>query len=85
LTRDGLQEEYLRLHRQLELTTVMVTHDMTEALLLADRIAVMQAGRLVGLGAPAELLAEPGHAYVEALMQSPRRQAARVEALARGG
>lgn len=85
ITRDTLQQEYLRLHRELELTTVMVTHDMTEALLLADRIAVMQAGRIVALETPPTLLNNPLHPYVEALMQSPRRQVQRLEALARGG
>ncbi|MEX0885119.1 MAG: ATP-binding cassette domain-containing protein [Phycisphaeraceae bacterium] len=85
LTRDALQEEYRRLHEELGLTTVMVTHDMTEALLLADRIAVMRTGRLIGLGTPAELLTAPGHADVAAMMQTPRRHAARVEALAGGG
>ena len=39
-------DDYRRIHDALGLTTVMVTHDMTEALLLADRIAVMRAGRL---------------------------------------
>ncbi|NEV03322.1 ABC transporter ATP-binding protein, partial [Bradyrhizobium sp. UFLA 03-164] len=55
LTRDTLGDEYRALHRRLALTTVMVTHDMTEALLLADRIAVMRAGRVVAQGQPAEL------------------------------
>ena len=45
LTRDTLQREYRRIHQQLGLTTVMVTHDMTEALLMADRIAVMSRRR----------------------------------------
>ncbi|MBV9508777.1 MAG: ATP-binding cassette domain-containing protein, partial [Caulobacteraceae bacterium] len=45
-TRDALGGEYRRLHDQLGLTTVMVTHDLVEAVLLADRIAVLQGGRL---------------------------------------
>jgi len=81
LTRDSLQTEYAALHRRLELTTVMVTHDMTEALLLADRIAVMSGGRILRLGTPRELITEPGHDYVAALMASPKRQADRLEAL----
>ena len=83
LTRDSLQSEYAALHHRLGLTTVMVTHDMTEALLLADRIAVMSAGRILRLGTPRELIAEPGHDYVAALMASPKRQADRLEALMR--
>lgn len=85
LTRDSLREEYRRIHQQLGLTTVMVTHDMTEALLLADRIAVISAGRILRLDTPHNLLTAPGNDYVRRLMQSPRRQAARLEALlARG-
>ncbi len=56
LTRDALGDDYRALHRKLGLTTIMITHDMTEAILLADRIAVMRAGRLVAQGTPAELV-----------------------------
>ena len=55
LTRDALGDDYRALHRKLGLTTVMITHDMTEAILLADRIAVMRAGQLLAQGTPAEL------------------------------
>src|SRR5262249_17819157 len=75
VTRDELRTEFLQIRRRLELTAVMVTHDMTEALLSADQIAVMNAGRLVRVGTPRELLTEPGDDYVAALMASPRRQA----------
>ena len=83
LTRDALGEDYRALHRKLALTTVMITHDMTEALLLADRIAVMRAGKLLALGAPTELSAsrEP---YVAELLRTPRRQAERLNALLPG-
>ncbi len=81
LTRDDLQTQYTRIHRQLNLTTVMVTHDMTEALLMADRIAVMKAGRLLQVGDPHQLLTQPADPYVEALMQTPKRQADQLEAL----
>lgn len=74
LTRDSLQTEYRRLHQQLGLTTVMVTHDMTEALLLADRIAVMHEGTLVGLGTAAELMRGPSHPQVDRLLSAPRHQ-----------
>ncbi|RUL87328.1 ATP-binding cassette domain-containing protein [Tautonia sociabilis] len=78
ITRDHLQIEYQKIHRDLGLTTVMVTHDITESLLLADRIAVMNGGRLVRLGEPAELIAEPGDPYVAQLLETPRRQAERL-------
>ena len=84
LTRDELGNEYRAIHRRLELTTVMVTHDMTEALLLADRIAVMSNGRIIRAGTPTELMRDPGDDYVAALMRQPRRQADRLEALAQG-
>jgi osmoprotectant transport system ATP-binding protein len=80
LTRDALGEDYRALHRTLALTTVMITHDMTEALLLADRIAVMRAGRLLASGTPAEL-SQSRDGYVIELLRTPRRQAERLNAL----
>ena len=50
LTRDRLQQSFLRIRRRLALTAIFVTHDMVEALLLGDRIAVMHRGRLVQVG-----------------------------------
>ena len=47
LTRDALGADYRRLHDELGLTTVMITHDTLEAVLLADRIAVIRSGRIV--------------------------------------
>jgi len=61
-----------------------IWREYTEALLLADRIAVMQAGRLCGVGSPAELMAAPPDDYVRTLMEMPKRQADRVERLAGG-
>jgi osmoprotectant transport system ATP-binding protein len=81
VTRDALGGDYRRLHDTLGLTTVMITHDMLEALLLADRIAVLSAGRLIALDTPAALMAGAAGAEVEALMQTPRRQAERLRAL----
>lgn len=80
LTRDALGEDYRALHRSLGLTTVMITHDMTEALLLADRVAVMCAGRLVAQGAAREL-SNCRDAYVGELLNAPRRQAERLQEL----
>ncbi len=81
LTRDDLQREYQQLHQQLKLTTIMVTHDMTEALLLADRIAVMAQGRVVQVAAPAQMLKAPTDKLVRQLMETPKRQAQRLEAM----
>jgi osmoprotectant transport system ATP-binding protein len=74
VTRDELQQEFVRLRDNLDLTVVLVTHDMTEALLLAHRIAVMQAGKILQIGTPHEMLTNPKDAYVAALMEMPRHQ-----------
>jgi len=82
VTRDELGRAYRALHERLGLTTVMVTHDTTEALLIADRIAVLHAGRLVATGAPAELMEGHPNPNVDALFAIPRAQAARLSRLA---
>ena len=83
LTRDALGDDYRALHKKLGLTTVMITHDMTEAILLADRIAVMRSGRLLALGSPIELT-QSQDAYVMELLRTPRRQAERLSTLLPG-
>jgi osmoprotectant transport system ATP-binding protein len=80
LTRDALGTDYRNLHDRLGLTTVMVTHDMAEAVLLADRIVVLREGAIVADGAPAKLLADATDEGVRALLDSPRRQAERLRA-----
>ncbi len=82
LTRERLQTSFLRIRQELELTAVFVTHDMVEALMLGDRIAVLDGGQLAQLGTPAELLHRPATEYVRNLMATPRRQAGFVERLA---
>jgi osmoprotectant transport system ATP-binding protein len=80
LTRDALGDDFRDLHRKLGLTTVMITHDMTEAILLADRVAVMRGGKLLAQGSPAEL-SESDDPYVGELLRTPRRQAERLKVL----
>jgi osmoprotectant transport system ATP-binding protein len=80
LTRDALGDDFRALHDRLGLTTVMITHDMTEAVLLADRVAVMRGGRLLAEGTAARL-AGSSDAYVGELLGTPRRQAARLAKL----
>ncbi len=80
LTRDALGSDYRALHERLGLTTVMVTHDMAEAVLLADRIVVLKDGRIVADGAPADLLANTTDPDVRALLEAPKRQAERLSA-----
>jgi osmoprotectant transport system ATP-binding protein len=80
LTRDALGDDFRALHKKLGLTTVMITHDMTEAILLADRVAVMRGGKLLAEGTPAQLSASEDP-YVAELMRTPRRQAERLKML----
>ena len=81
LTRDALGRDYRQLHDELGLTTMMITHDVVEAALLADRIVVMAEGRLVAEGTPQELMRQDGDGDARDLMQTPRRQAERLRAL----
>ncbi len=78
LTRDALGGDYRALHERLGLTTIMVTHDMAEAVLLADRIVVLKSGRILADGAPAALLAQATDPDVRALLEAPKRQAERL-------
>src|SRR5687767_14817413 len=81
LTRDRLQQSFGRLRKRLSLSAVFVTHDIFEALLLADRIAVMKDGALLQVGTPRQLFEAPADGYVEQLLQTPRRQAQAVSDL----
>ena len=81
ITRVDLQDEFKRIQRNLNLTVIMVTHDMTEALLMADRIAVMKDGEILQIGSPKELLNRPEHDYVKKLIEIPRTKANRLEEL----
>jgi osmoprotectant transport system ATP-binding protein len=80
LTRDELADDYRRIHDELHLTTVMVTHDMTEALLLGDRIAVMRDGTIAQIGTPQELMANPADDFVARMIATPQRRAKRLAA-----
>ncbi len=84
LTRDRLQRRFQTIRRELGITTIFVTHDMVEALILGDRVAVMDEGKLVQIGTPRELLNAPSSEIVSRMMDTPRHQAARVEALLHG-
>jgi osmoprotectant transport system ATP-binding protein len=81
ITRLTLQRELKRIHRELGLTSVMVTHDMVEAFTLADRIAVMFRGELRQLATPQVLVHSPADDYVKQLVAQAREQAAVVQAL----
>jgi osmoprotectant transport system ATP-binding protein len=85
VTRLELGDAYRKLHNDLGLTTVMVTHDVQEAVLLADRVVVMKDGRVLADDSPKALLAGHPDADVAALMATPRIQAERVSALIGSG
>jgi osmoprotectant transport system ATP-binding protein len=70
IVRTALQDETLRIHRALGTTIFFVTHDVDEALRLADRIVVMNAGKIVQADAPLHVLAKPASPYVEELMDT---------------
>jgi osmoprotectant transport system ATP-binding protein len=72
ITRIRLQDELLLIQKKLHKTIVIVTHDIDEAIRLADIVAVMQSGKLVQLAPPARLLAEPASPFVEALLGHDR-------------
>ena len=69
----------------MRLTTIMVTHDMAEALLLADRVLVMDKGLLAADETPRALLAGAGGAVAQGLVAVPRQQAERLAAMEAGG
>ena len=84
ITRDSVRSSYQSLHGRLGLTTIMVTHDVQEAVLLADRIAVMSAGRILAYDTPRALLSNGAQGEVANLMAMPKRQAERIQALTNG-
>jgi osmoprotectant transport system ATP-binding protein len=68
ITRADLQDAFLALSRELDLTAVLVTHDLREAIRLGDRIAVLRAGRIEQHADPRTLLREPATPYVRELL-----------------
>jgi multiple sugar transport system ATP-binding protein len=69
--RVQMRAEIKELHQRLKTTTVYVTHDQIEAMTMADRIVVMQGGRIEQVGAPLELYDRPANAFVAAFIGSP--------------
>ena len=77
LTRTKLQQELKTLHTRLKKTILLVTHDIDEAFRLADRVLLMQSGRIVQVGTPAELLDRPATSFVDEYIGGHRMQACR--------
>ncbi len=84
VTRDRLGRDYRALHGALGLTTLMVTHDIQEALLLADRVVVMAAGRIVADASPRALLEGGAAPEAAALIEVATRQSAEIAAMRAG-
>ncbi|MHC0434220.1 quaternary amine ABC transporter ATP-binding protein [Streptomyces sp. O3] len=75
LIRRDMQEEVVRLHREEGRTMVFITHDLSEALKLGDRIMLMRDGEIVQLGTPEEIVANPADDYVRDFVRDvPREQ-----------
>ena len=75
ITREQLQDEFLRIQEGLDVTIVFVTHDIDEALKMGDKVAVMQAGELVQYDPPAQLLRNPANSFVESFLGEDRQLA----------
>ncbi|NLS42209.1 ATP-binding cassette domain-containing protein [Bacillus subtilis] len=72
ITRDSLQEELKKLQKTLHKTIVFVTHDMDEAIKLADRIVILKAGEIVQIGTPDDILRNPADEFVEEFIGKER-------------
>ncbi len=78
--------EILKLHQALGATMIYVTHDQVEAMTMADKIVVLQAGRIEQVGSPLELYHHPDNLFVASFMGSPKMNffASRIESVAEG-
>ncbi len=85
VTRADLRREVASIHRELGLTTLLVTHDVVEALLLADEVIVLDHGRLVQQGTPADLVRAPADDFVAQLMAAPSHDLRKLERVLGGG
>jgi len=74
ITRDALQELVKHLQEEMGRTVVFVTHDMDEALKLADKIAIMSEGKIIQYDTPDNILAEPANEFVESFLGEDRLQ-----------
>jgi glycine betaine/proline transport system ATP-binding protein len=74
LIRRNMQDELVRLQSGLRKTIVFITHDLSEALKIGDRIAIMRDGRIVQIGSPEEIVLNPIDQYVEEFTRDVRRE-----------
>ena len=64
ISREGLQNEFLELQKAVKKTIIFVTHDMEEALRMADRVVIMRKGRIEQMGSPEEIQEDPATEFV---------------------
>ncbi|MCB8814219.1 ABC transporter ATP-binding protein [Desulfosporosinus shakirovi] len=76
ISREQLQDELIRLQQEIKKTIVFVTHDMDEALKIADRICIMQEGKIVQLDSPDYILRHPANDFVSSFIGQDRLNAA---------
>lgn len=74
VTREALQEEVVRLKTERKVTILFVTHDLFEALTIADRIGIMHNGSLEQIGYPQDVMAAPATDFVRKLFEKPMQQ-----------
>ena len=84
LIRREMQDELLRLQKELHKTIIFISHDIHEALKIGDRIAVMKDGYIVQVGTPEELLTQPADNYIRAfILDVNRAQILKIGSIAR--
>jgi len=82
LIRREMQDEVIRLRSEVRTTMVFITHDLSEALRLGDRIAIMRDGRFVQVGTPQEVVTNPADDYVRNFVRDiPRSHVVSVDAV----
>jgi osmoprotectant transport system ATP-binding protein len=72
INREGIQDEFLRMQKTLRKTILFISHDIDEAVKMADRIAIFRAGKLAQFGPPDELLAQPADDFVASFVGRDR-------------
>lgn len=68
ITRRSLQDQIIQIHQDMDVTIVFVTHDIDEALKVGNRLSVMDKGKIIQVGSPAELIQKPKNTYVKELI-----------------
>lgn len=72
INREVIQEEFLKMQREIRTTIIFVSHDLDEAVKMADKIAIFRSGKLEQYAAPDDLLARPANSFIEDFLGSDR-------------